>query len=79
MYIIRKYKTNRKMYDTEQSKYVNLSDVEKLIQDNNEVSVVDSEGNDLTGETMLAIIANKKENVENITALENIIRNGFKY
>jgi polyhydroxyalkanoate synthesis regulator protein len=76
LYIIRKYKTNRKLYDLQQSKYVNLTDIEKLIQNNNDVSVVDSDGDDLTGETMLAIIANKKENTNDIIALENIIRKG---
>lgn len=76
MYIIKKYLSNRKYYDTETSKYVNLTDIENLIRNFDDINVVDSSGNDITGETMLAIIANKKENADDIIALEAIIRKG---
>jgi len=75
MYIIRQYR-NRKMYDTETSSYVNLSQLETLFRTIPDVNVIDFNGNDITGKTMLAVIANKKENAEDILALSRILRNG---
>ena len=73
MYIIKQYK-NRKLYDTQRSQYVNLKDIEFLVKTVNDVSVVDHEGKDITGKTMLAIIANKKENEIDVKSLERIIK-----
>lgn len=75
MYIIRYYK-NRKMYNTETSRYVNLSQLETLFKTLPDVHVIDSDGNDVTGRVMLSVIANKKENAEDIFALSRILRRG---
>ena len=75
MYIIRHYK-NRKMYNTETSQYVNLSQLEILFKTLPDVSVIDSEGNDITGKVMLSVIANKKENAEDVLILSRILRRG---
>lgn len=75
MYIIKQYK-NRKLYDTQRSQYVNLKDIEFLVKTVNDVSVIDHEGKDITGKTMLAIIANKKENEVDTSTLEAIIKKG---
>lgn len=76
MRIIKVYK-NRKAYDTETSSYVNLSELEELIRSGLELKVIEnSTGKDITGKTMLAVIANKKENADDITALKYIIRSG---
>lgn len=74
MYIIKRYR-NRKLYDTQTSKYVTLNDLETLFRTLN-VKVVDENGNDITGKVMLAVIANKKENAEDIFALTLILRKG---
>lgn len=74
MYIIKRYR-NRKLYDTQTSKYVTLNDLETLFRTLN-VKVVDENGNDITGKVMLAVIANKKENAEDILALSRILRDG---
>jgi polyhydroxyalkanoate synthesis regulator protein len=73
--IIKVYK-NRKMYNPETSQYINLSQLEELIKSNINLKVINSTGKDITGKTMLAIIANKKENADDITALKYIIRSG---
>jgi polyhydroxyalkanoate synthesis regulator protein len=75
MHIVKVYK-NRKMYCTETSRYVNLSDLETLFRTIPDVNVIDANGNDITGKTMLAVIANKKENAEDILALSRILRKG---
>ncbi len=75
MYIIKYYK-NRKMYNTETSQYVNLSQLEILFKTLPDVHVIDSEGYDVTGRIMLSVIANKKENAENVLALSRILRFG---
>ena len=75
MYLIKFYK-NRKHYDVQTSKYVNLKEIEFLFKTIDDINVVDFEGKDITGKTMLAVIANKKENVEDIFALSRIIKVG---
>jgi polyhydroxyalkanoate synthesis regulator protein len=75
MYIIRYYK-NRKFYNTETSQYVNLSQLETLFKALPDVHVIDSEGDDVTGRVMLSVIANKKENAEDVLILSRILRRG---
>ncbi len=74
MYIIKRY-NNRKCYDLQQHCYVSLSEIEELIRTNDDVNIVDNNtGDDITGQIMLSVIANKKENSEDIFILEKIIR-----
>jgi polyhydroxyalkanoate synthesis repressor PhaR len=55
-YVIKRY-SNRKLYDTQESRYVTLEDLEELIRQGKEISVVDaSTGEDLTSVTLAQII-----------------------
>ena len=63
--IIKRY-GNRKLYDTEQSSYVVLNDIAKMIRNNEEVQIIDNETkNDITLSTLTQIIfgAEKKSRV----------------
>ena len=55
-YVIKRY-SNRKLYDTQESRYVTLEELEELIRAGQEISVVDvSTGEDLTSVTLAQII-----------------------
>ena len=77
--IIKRY-GNRKLYDTEQSSYVVLSDIAKMIRQKEEVQVIDNETkDDITTATLTQIIfgAEKKSNVSTpLNILKNIIKEG---
>ena len=54
--IIKRYQ-NRKLYDTQQSCYVTLEDIAKMIRKNEEVKVIDNKTqNDITPSTLIQII-----------------------
>jgi polyhydroxyalkanoate synthesis repressor PhaR len=56
MRTIRRY-ANRKLYDTKDSHYVNLTDLAKLIRDGEEIRVTSKEtGKDLTSRTLTEIL-----------------------
>jgi polyhydroxyalkanoate synthesis repressor PhaR len=56
MRTIRRY-ANRKMYDTKDSHYVNLTDLAKLIRSGEEIRVTSKEtGTDLTSQTLTEIL-----------------------
>lgn len=72
--LIKKY-ANRKMYDTLQKDYVNLVDLEMLIVNNVKVRVIEVEtGLDITGQTLLQVIANNPMNAQNVKELLNVIK-----
>jgi polyhydroxyalkanoate synthesis repressor PhaR len=55
-YVIKRY-SNRKLYDTQESRYVTLEELEEFIRAGKEISVVDvSTGEDLTSVTLAQII-----------------------
>jgi polyhydroxyalkanoate synthesis repressor PhaR len=55
-YVIKRY-SNRKLYDTQESRYVTLEELEELIRAGKEISVVDvATGEDLTSVTLAQII-----------------------
>jgi len=55
-YVIKRY-SNRKLYDTQESRYVTLEELEELIRAGKEISVVDvSTGEDLTSVNLAQII-----------------------
>jgi len=55
-YVIKRY-SNRKLYDTQESRYVTLEELEELIRAGKEISVVDvSTSEDLTSVTLAQII-----------------------
>jgi polyhydroxyalkanoate synthesis repressor PhaR len=61
-YIIKRY-SNRKLYDTEESRYVTLEEIEEMIRAGKEVSVVDAAtGEDLTSVTLTQIILENERN-----------------
>ncbi|MFC1848785.1 polyhydroxyalkanoate synthesis regulator DNA-binding domain-containing protein [candidate division CSSED10-310 bacterium] len=56
--VIKKY-SNRKLYDVEQSKYVTLEEVGKLVEQGIDVKVIDNEtGEDLSRKTLAHILLN---------------------
>ncbi|HXG03298.1 MAG TPA: polyhydroxyalkanoate synthesis regulator DNA-binding domain-containing protein [Candidatus Binatia bacterium] len=55
-YVIKRY-SNRKLYDTQESRYVTLDEIEEMIRSGKEISVVDAvTGEDLTSVTLTQII-----------------------
>ena len=59
-YVIKRY-SNRKLYDTQESRYVTLDEIEEMIRNGQEISVVDaSSGEDLTSVTLTQIILEKE-------------------
>ena len=77
--IIKRYQ-NRKLYDTQQSCYVTLEDIAKMIRNNEEVLVIDNKTKkDITSTTLTQIIfeAEKKaKNFISIDTLREIIQTG---
>jgi polyhydroxyalkanoate synthesis repressor PhaR len=55
-YVIKRY-SNRKLYDTQESRYVTLEEIEEMVRAGKEISVVDAAtGDDLTSVTLTQII-----------------------
>jgi len=76
--IIKKY-PNRRLYDTELSKYVALADLRELIHSGVEFKVIDSQsGNDITRGILIQIITEQEAGSEALFSTEmltEIIRN----
>jgi len=61
-YVIKRY-SNRKLYDTQESRYVTLEEIEEMIRSGKEISVVDAAtGEDLTSVTLTQIILENERN-----------------
>ena len=61
-YVIKRY-SNRKLYDTQESRYVTLDEIEGMIRAGKEIQVVDaSSGEDLTSVTLTQIILDSERN-----------------
>src|SRR5215813_12701222 len=61
-YVIKRY-SNRKLYDTQESRYVTLEEIEEMIRGGKEISVVDAaSGEDLTSVTLAQIILENERN-----------------
>ncbi len=61
-YVIKRY-SNRKLYDTQESRYVTLDEIEEMIRGGREISVVDAaSGEDLTSVTLSQIILEHERN-----------------
>jgi polyhydroxyalkanoate synthesis repressor PhaR len=77
--VIKRY-TNRKLYDTDQSRYVTLDDIARLIRENVEVRVIDNESqDDLTAVTFAQIILEeekRKTNLVSVPFLRKLIHSG---
>jgi polyhydroxyalkanoate synthesis repressor PhaR len=78
-YVIKRY-SNRKLYDTQESRYVTLEEIEEMIRAGREVSVVDaSTGENLTSVTLTQIILeNERNHRANLPAafLHQLIKHG---
>src|SRR5687768_13268006 len=78
-YVIKRY-SNRKLYDTQESRYVTLEEIEEMIRGGREVSVVDAaSGEDLTSVTLTQIILeNERNHRANLPAafLHQLIKHG---
>ena len=60
--IIKKY-PNRRLYDTEQSRYITLEDIRKLILEAADVVVIDKKsGDDITRSVLLQVISEQELN-----------------
>jgi polyhydroxyalkanoate synthesis repressor PhaR len=60
--VIKRY-SNRKLYDTQESRYVTLEEIEEMIRAGREISVVDAtSGEDLTSVTLTQIILENERN-----------------
>lgn len=58
--VFKKYKNNRRLYDTSRNRYVNLDEIEGMVRRKKAVRVVDAQtGRDLTNSVLLQIILNR--------------------
>jgi polyhydroxyalkanoate synthesis repressor PhaR len=77
--IIKRYQ-NRKLYDTQQSCYVTLDDIAKMIRNNEDVMVIDNKTkNDITAATLTQIIFEAEKKASQyapLFTLREIIQNG---
>jgi polyhydroxyalkanoate synthesis repressor PhaR len=76
--IIKRY-TNRKLYDTEESRYVTLEEIAEMVKNGADVKIVDNRTKeDLTSVTLAQIIfeEEKRQNQMPLGVLKRIIRGG---
>src|SRR5215475_6691233 len=77
--IIKRY-ANRKLYDTEHSRYVTLDQISEMIRNGDDVKIVDNKTKeDLTSVTLAQIIFEEEKKQRSflpLTAMRNIIQNG---
>jgi len=76
-HIIKKY-PNRRLYDTEESRYITLADVRDLVLDNRDLVVIDKRsGDDITRSILLQVISKEEQQCRAILStdfLAQIIR-----
>jgi len=75
--VIKKY-PNRRLYDTEESRYITLADIKDLILKQTDLVVVDKKsGNDITRSILLQVISDQEQNGDAIMSedfLAQVIR-----
>src|SRR5688572_18160624 len=79
--IIKRY-ANRKLYDTEHSRYVTLEQISEMIRAGDDVKIVDNKSKeDLTSVTLAQIIfeEEKKHSFMPLATMRNIIQNGGEW
>jgi polyhydroxyalkanoate synthesis repressor PhaR len=79
MRIVRRY-SNRKLYDTEQSTYLNLSDIAKLTRDGIQIQVVEYEtGRDISSTILCEVIFEeiRRGTPASVAGLRRIIVSGL--
>ena len=76
--IIKRYQ-NRKLYDTQQSCYVTLEDIAKMIRNQEEVMVVDNKTkNNITAATLTQIIFESEKKASQYAPLGTLKKNHSK-
>ena len=78
--LIKRYES-RKLYDTEESRYVSLEDIASWVRDGQEVQVVDNaSNNDVTAQTLTQIILEEGKKGTSLPSalLHDLIRRGEK-
>src|SRR5262249_50551461 len=77
--VIKRY-ANRKLYDTQRSRYVTLDQIAEMIRSGEEVSIVDNNSKeDLTSVTLAQIIFEEEKKQKSflpLSAMRNIIQSG---
>lgn len=77
--LIKRY-GNRKLYDTEQSRYVTLEEISRMVRKGEEIRVIDNRTQeDLTAVTLTQIMLEEQKNKNNILPLslcKNLIQEG---
>lgn len=75
--IVKRYQ-NRKLYDTQESKYMTLKDLVGIVSSGQEVQVIDNlTKGDITGQTLLqAIVESETDAQTDINTLKEIIKSG---
>ena len=75
--IVKRYQ-NRKLYDTNQSRYVTLEDIAEMIREGNDVSVIDNKSKrDITEATLIQIIFDSEKKAAQyapISVLKEVIK-----
>lgn len=70
--VIKKY-ANRKLYDTEQSQYVTLRDIQNFVKTGRDVIVIDNKTKrDITAKTLLASLVETESEREDVSATQVI-------
>jgi polyhydroxyalkanoate synthesis repressor PhaR len=68
--VIKKY-PNRRLYDTEESRYITLADIRELVVDGTDLVVIDKKtGDDITRCILLQVICERETNGGAILSLE---------
>ena len=74
--LIKRY-ANRKLYDTDRSRYVTLEQIAEMIRAGEEVKIIDYRSNeDITSTTLAQIVFEKEKKQISAKALRNIIQQG---
>ncbi len=80
--IIKRY-ANRKLYDTEQSTYVTLDEIEQMVKDGEEIKIIEnSSKEDITHITLAHIIFEQEKSNKGklpVSALRGIIQSGEEF
>lgn len=79
MIIIKKY-PNRRLYDTENSQYVNLGYIKSLINEHSEFTIVDSKtGDNITKSVLLQIITESEGNDSQSVLTDVLLKQLIRY
>ncbi len=79
MHLVKKY-ANRKLYDTQEKRYITMNELAGLIKDGEEIQIVDNEtGSDLTAQVVSQLLArekNDKDRAVPTSVLMQMLRKG---